>query len=455
LLLFLGCGGSNSENVNNLYYLHKNITVTNFYVGELASSENGYIPNIASAWDGIWLWDFGGVDDVNDRNKTYIYFPSKFIPSENPFYFALPYNDLDENGTPKPTQKLIPWYKQESNTTILKNRWIKIIKHTADGDKIAYAQWEDVGPFEEDDFDYVFGTSIPKNQINNNAGLDVSPAVKYYLNLDDIDKVDWQFVDYDDVPDGPWKQIITTTPAHWPEFAYIDNNSTWYMQLDGNLLNIDADIYIVDLFKSTSEDIENIKPKVVICYFSAGVVYDSDYDRNNFLDEILGYSYNGGYWVNIKAPLVRKLMIKRLDYAKGKGCDGVVVDNVDEYYYDNGFNITYIDQFNYNRILSIEAKKRSLLIGYVNDLNQIADIAIYNDFHVSINCYINKNCNKLDPFILMNKPVLDIEFNDRYKKNDAFKKLCEFSKKKKIFILVLSKKLNGRIVKVCRNGLKN
>ena len=35
-----------------------------------------------------------------------------------------------------------------------KNRWIRIVKN----EKIAYAQWEDVGPFNTDDKDYAFGT---------------------------------------------------------------------------------------------------------------------------------------------------------------------------------------------------------------------------------------------------------------------------------------------------------
>lgn len=76
---------------------------------------------------------------------------------------------------------------------------------------MAYAQWEDVGPFEVDDADYVFGNSRPKNKINNNAGLDVSPAVRDYLGLEDIDIIDWQFVDFKDVPKGAWKEIITNS----------------------------------------------------------------------------------------------------------------------------------------------------------------------------------------------------------------------------------------------------
>ena len=87
---------NNTENItSNSYILHKNITATTFWVGEDAnSSTNGNISNIPSAWDENWTINFGGVDEPNSRNG---YCPANFIPKENPFYFALPYNDFDEN----------------------------------------------------------------------------------------------------------------------------------------------------------------------------------------------------------------------------------------------------------------------------------------------------------------------------------------------------------------------
>lgn len=193
LIVLSGCVENRNRDT-----LHKDITVTFFWVGEDATDENSYIPNSQSAWDENWIGHYGGIDDPNNRIGFY---PKNFTPKENPFYFALPYNDFDENGR-KSSNKDEP---------IFKNRWIRIVK----GNKIAYAQWEDVGPFEEDDADYVFGNSRPKNKINNNAGLDVSPAVRDYLGLKDIDIIDWQFVDLKDVPEGPWTEIITQSQIYW------------------------------------------------------------------------------------------------------------------------------------------------------------------------------------------------------------------------------------------------
>ncbi|MEI7835181.1 MAG: hypothetical protein WCK05_02070, partial [Planctomycetota bacterium] len=61
----------------------------------------------------------------------------------------------------------------------------------------------------------VFGPATPRNPSNQQAGLDVSPAVRDYLALGGMDKVDWQFVEAADVPPGPWKDIVTTSQICW------------------------------------------------------------------------------------------------------------------------------------------------------------------------------------------------------------------------------------------------
>jgi len=50
----------------------------------------------------------------------------------------------------------------------------------------------------------VFGNERPKPNLNKGAGLDVSPAVRDYLGLKQTDVTDWRFVDFSDVPRGPW-----------------------------------------------------------------------------------------------------------------------------------------------------------------------------------------------------------------------------------------------------------
>jgi len=175
------------------------IVTTTFWVGERATKRNP-VPNHASSWDQRWSKNFGGFDDPNDRNG---YLPAKFVPKQNPFYCALPYNDTTRGTTKPEASKVIPWFSrtfQRPGKSVLKGRWVAIRFQN----KIAYAQWEDCGPFRTDHWEYVFGNERPKANLNKGAGLDVSPAVRDYLGMKSTDVTDWRFVEFDEVPNGPW-----------------------------------------------------------------------------------------------------------------------------------------------------------------------------------------------------------------------------------------------------------
>lgn len=179
---------------------------TIFWVGEGETDENGYISNAQSAWDTRWMESFGGLDDPENRCG---YLPCAFTPKENPFYVALPYSDLEDDGRRKTNASVVPWNDPTSRTSILKNRWIEV-RHLG---ATCYGQWQDVGPFEEDDHAYVFGDApSPKNQFGEKAGIDLSPALAACLKIDGSDEVSWRHVEFADVPQGPWRDIITTRP---------------------------------------------------------------------------------------------------------------------------------------------------------------------------------------------------------------------------------------------------
>ena len=75
-----------------------------------------------------------------------------------------------------------------------------------------FAQWQDVGPCGEDDFDFVFGNAtMPRNAFDTRAGLDVSPAVRHYLGMSHNELTYWRFADKADIPEGPWAEIVTTS----------------------------------------------------------------------------------------------------------------------------------------------------------------------------------------------------------------------------------------------------
>jgi hypothetical protein len=176
-----------------------NIVATLFWIGEPAT-EGNHLPNTESAWDPDWVTHFGGEDSATQRVN---FIPTAFTPRQNPFYVALPYNDVENHHTRPEAARVIPWFRDSfvcDGQSVCKGRWLAI-RH---GQRTCYAQWEDVGPFDIDNWQYVFRGDRPRPNRNCDAGLDVSPAVRDYLGMSGKDVCDWKFVHVYAVPSGPW-----------------------------------------------------------------------------------------------------------------------------------------------------------------------------------------------------------------------------------------------------------
>ena len=186
---------SNARGVAGRYPWKTNIVTQIFHVGERGGGSG-------SAWDAKWAEHFGGYD-CPDPNARRDFLPVAFIPRLNPFYVALPYNDVSRSRQKPEARTVIPWFAQafeREGKSVCHNRWLAIRK----GSRVCYAQWSDVGPFRSDHWQYVFGNDQPKPNANRGAGLSVSPAVRDFLGLGGTDVVDWKFVEARDVPQGPW-----------------------------------------------------------------------------------------------------------------------------------------------------------------------------------------------------------------------------------------------------------
>jgi len=189
----------------NNFPWRRDIVTTTFWIGEKPTPNNP-VPNHKSSWDPNWASNYGGFDTPNRNERSVSYTPVAFVPQQNPFYIALPYNDMTRTGHKPEAANIIPWFKdayQGPDASVCKGRWIAIRK----GTRVCYAQWEDVGPFRTDHWQYVFGEERPRPNLNKGAGLDVSPAVRDYLGMDDTDLTDWKFVDFSEVPVGPWSRF--------------------------------------------------------------------------------------------------------------------------------------------------------------------------------------------------------------------------------------------------------
>lgn len=142
------------------------------------------------------------------------------------------------------------------------------------------------------------------------------------------------------------------------------------------------------------------------------------------------------------------IILKRLDLAKEKWCDWVDPDNVDWYNNVTWFELTYEDQLEYNKFLSLEAHKRWLSIWLKNDLLQINDLVDYFDFAINESCYSNNECYYLNKFIENNKPVFGIE----YKKN--LKDFCYEAIKSKFSFVKDTYDLDWKNTKFCNEIYK-
>ncbi len=213
------------------YPWHTDVVATTFWVGEVFDPNTSDGNQRISTYDSDWLGSYGGCDGIvvgddcrtEPRTPGSGYFPTTMTPRENPFYLDLPFDDVNDDTAFATRGEVIPWASEpayaavvdERSASLMKNRWVVLRK---DG-RICYGQIEDAGPGEYHDAAYVFGSDDqrPANARYNGAGLDVSPALNGCLGFSDLngqdDRVDWSFVDEENVPSGPWTTIVTDSPV--------------------------------------------------------------------------------------------------------------------------------------------------------------------------------------------------------------------------------------------------
>lgn len=214
--IFIPTNARTSSATSVVYQWKQDIITTTFWCGENAAPPRNPVHNHSSSWDVHWAVNFGGYDDPNPNARLRAgmeFRPRAFVPKLNPFYFALPYNDVTRGGTKPEARTCIPWFRTafvREGRTVLRDRWIAI-RNRVNG-RIAYAQWSDCGPFRTDHWQYVFGTARPTSNLNGGAGLDVSPSVRDYLGMAPTDTTDWRFVEVQEVPPGPWQRYGENNP---------------------------------------------------------------------------------------------------------------------------------------------------------------------------------------------------------------------------------------------------
>lgn len=227
---------------------------------------------------------------------------------------------------------------------------------------------------------------------------------------------------------------------------------SWQWQLNSEVNpEYPVELYNIDLFDSPASLINSLKAagKKVICYFSAGSYENFREDIDKFDPAALGNILDGWpneQWLDIRSLNVAEIMTERLNLAMQKGCDGVEPDNLDAYSNDSGFDLTASDQMAFNKFLANEAHKRSLSVGLKNDLEQIPALVDFFDFSVNEQCHEFDECDTLEPFIQAGKPVLNVEYLQKFSSNlDERQALCSTANNAQFSTLILPLELDDSL----------
>ena len=227
-------------------------------------------------------------------------------------------------------------------------------------------------------------------------------------------------------------------------------SDTWQWQLRGALnTSYNVAIYDIDLFDNSAAAIAQLKTSghKVVCYFSAGSAENWRPDHSQFTAADMGSAlagWPGENWLDTRSANVRQIMMTRLDLAQSKGCDGVEPDNVDGYANDTSFPLTAQNQIDYNRFLADQAHKRGLAVALKNDVDQLNELEPSFDLAVNEQCHQYAECGSYSIFISKNKPVLNAEYDAKYRDNTggARDALCVSARSANMRTLVLPLQLD-------------
>jgi len=233
-------------------------------------------------------------------------------------------------------------------------------------------------------------------------------------------------------------------------------DASWQWQLTGVIdTSYDVDVYDIDLFDSPESVIADLGADGmrVVCYFSAGSSENWRNDFDQFSADVQGEAldgWEGERWLDIRASSVVDIMIKRLDLAASKGCDGVEADNVQAYASDTGFDLTVDDQLAFNAMLASAAHDRGLAVGLKNAVELIPALVTEFDFSVNEECHEFAECDPYRAFIDAGKPVFNAEYADKFVDDPVAREaLCSVSDDEGFQTLVLPLDLDNTFRHSC------
>jgi hypothetical protein len=222
----------------------------------------------------------------------------------------------------------------------------------------------------------------------------------------------------------------------------------WYWQLSRPVdTSQPAPIYDIDMEGASSSLISQLKSAhhTVVCYIDAGGWEPYRSDASQFPKSVIGNKENGWneYYLDIRSPIVRTLMGKRMDAGKAKGCDAIEPDVVDTYTAKTGFPLTRKDELDYLHFWSEWVHHRGMKVALKNDAELVDSISPQFDFAIAEQCFDYQECGSYAPFIQQGKAVLVAEYKN-FSQN-----LCTKAANKKLSLAFFNLGLDGKKYQPC------
>jgi hypothetical protein len=240
-------------------------------------------------------------------------------------------------------------------------------------------------------------------------------------------------------------------PAHaaWrPSFA--ERSFDIQLSVPLNLVR-PADILALDLFTTPPERTAALRAHgmATVCHVSAGRWQNWRPDAKSLPDAALGRSpsgWPGERWLDIRHPVLRPVLERRLDLCRDHGFDGVLLADLDGYTRASGFPLTPADQLAFNLWLADAAHRHGLAVGLVDNLGQASELADRFDFLVASDCLVAGDCAAALAFSRAGKPVYLVAYTNVVRHMDL---LCAEAAALDASLIFKTRTMNGKLHRRC------
>ena len=186
-----------------------------------------------------------------------------------------------------------------------------------------------------------------------------------------------------------------------------------------------------------------------ICYVMAGVWESWRPDAAQFPQPVVGRPRAGRAdqrWLDIRKVSLHQVLERRVELCRERGVDGVLLDGLDGYADNSGFELTPAQQLTFNSWLADVAHAHGLAAGIMNALDQSVELAKSFDFLVADACLDRGDCPEIRPFLAADKPVYLLAYTNIPRRMAQY---CAVAESIGSSLIFKTRYLNGKLHRRC------